>query len=70
MLDELRTTLDDPYANCPWRKRPDVRRLVKQLQTKRKQRSLRNKYGKTIFDPETMAAKIATFWQTTMQCDC
>ena len=67
VLNELTKALDDPYAECPWRKKADVWRVVKQLQRKRKLHSLRNKFGKVIFDADAMAARISAFWQTTMQ---
>ena len=59
MLDKLRTVLDDPYTQQPWRKKQDVWPLVKQLQTDRKLMSLCKKQGVVIPTPQQMATELA-----------
>ena len=66
VIEQLRSTLADPFEDKPFRKKQEVWRLVKQLQCKRKLLSLRNKFGVILPDAASMAEEIATYWQQTM----
>ena len=66
VLDKLKAALDDPYEYQPWRKKQDIWRLVKQLQSKRKLLAIRNKFGIILPDVESMAKEITGSWQDTM----
>ena len=66
VLEQLKSTLADPFESKPFRKKHKVWRLIKQLQCKRKLLSLRNKFGVTLPDAASMAEEIPTFWQETM----
>ena len=51
VLDKLKTTISDPWASQPWRRKQEIWRLTRQLQAKRQLHTLRSKTGQVLPDP-------------------
>ena len=66
VVAKLKTALHDLHSFQPWRRRQEMWRLTKQLQFKRKLRSLRNKSGQLLPDLDSMVTELVDYWQQTM----
>ena len=66
MLDKLKTTIWDPHASQPWRRRQEIWRLIRQLHFKKKLHTLRDKHGQVLPDAHSMANEILHYWSDTM----
>ena len=66
VLDKLKTTISDPWASQPWRRKQEIWRLTRQLQVKRQLHTLRSKTGQVLPDPESIAQELLGFWSDKM----